>query len=253
LNINSVIKFVTGIVQLRGATDNTRIGNISDNLKAQTPSEGQHNSAVPSYATIIGADDGTNTRRLQGRIAAPLLSDYGLVVRSIPFQFKTFCVSSQGVTNAANKSMISITNTGSSVCRIHEIWLWNIQTTSVTGTMSMFELRRIASHSVGTSLTPAAHDTSDTLGGGITVRTGATVVTEGGILYRKQWSNDEHGVGTLDQEGNDKNFQQSIPFYICSDLLNPLTIRQNQGLHIKQTVGAVGSFDFLIFFSEADV
>jgi hypothetical protein len=31
--INSIVKYIIGIVRLRGATDNTQIGNLSDHLK----------------------------------------------------------------------------------------------------------------------------------------------------------------------------------------------------------------------------
>jgi hypothetical protein len=221
------------------------------NDKQITASEKENNSAVPDFASMIGADDGTNIKRLQGRIAPPIHTDYGLITRPVPYDPATFIGFASGVANVANKSMISIANTGSTVCRIHEIWLANIQTTAITGTMSFYELHRITSHSAGTLITAVANDTADTLGVGISVRTGATVAGEGATIFRQQWSNDEHGVGSLDQEGYDKAFQNAFPFYREGHNLKSFVIRQNQGLHIKQITGAVGTFDLWVVFSEA--
>lgn len=163
----------------------------------------------------------------------------------------TFEVRAGDVAPALNKSMISVTNTGTKVCKIREVYLTNPQTTAITGVMLNFELRRIVSHSAGTSLTPFPYNTALTLDGGITARTGATVVTEGGIIRRWTYSSDEHGVGALDQEGSDYPIMAAIPIFRQGRYSGPLVILQNEGITLKQTISStVGTWDINIIFSQ---
>lgn len=163
----------------------------------------------------------------------------------------TFEAYAPNVAPALNKSMISLTNTGTKICKIREIYLTNPQTAAVTGVMLNFELRRIVSHSVGTALTPFPYVTSLTLDGGITARTGATVVAEGGIIRRWVYSSDEHGVGALDQEGSDYPIMAAIPIFRQGRYSGPLVILNNEGITLKQTISStVGVWDINIIFSQ---
>lgn len=198
-----------GLVVIKGATDNTSIGNIGDRLKVQTnPSQQDVNETFEAYA--------------------------------------------QGIAPAANKSMISILNADASrIVKIRAIYLTNVQTTAVTGAMLNFNLNRITGHSAGTVLNPLAYDLSAPIDADITVRTGATVSGESSTIRRWVWSSDEHGVGTLDQEGSDYNKMALLPIWKQEFPCAPLLLRQNQGITLKQTVSStVGSFDINIIFTQ---
>jgi hypothetical protein len=164
----------------------------------------------------------------------------------------TFEAYAPAVAPAANKSMISLTNTSSTkIAKIRAIYLTNPQTSAVTGVMLNFELRRIVSHSAGTSITPIQYDTAVTLDAGITARTGSTVVTEGGIIRRWVYSSDEHGAGTVDVEASDYPIMAAIPIFQQEKYSGPLILRQNQGITLKQTISStVGTWDINIVFSQ---
>jgi hypothetical protein len=53
MNINSIVKFITGLVKLKGGTDNTIIGNSSDSLKTTNTNA--------SGASAVNIQDGGNS------------------------------------------------------------------------------------------------------------------------------------------------------------------------------------------------
>ena len=77
-------------------------------------------------------------------------------------------------------------------------------------------------------------------------------MTDGAVLRRLLWSSDEHGTGTLDQEGLDKAFQQTFPAFVFGDgEERPLTLRAGQGFHLKcATNSTVGTFDITFVVTE---
>lgn len=166
--------------------------------------------------------------------------------------YQTFEAYAASVAPAANKSMISISNTSyTKICKIKSIYLTNAQSTAVTGVMLNFTLNRITTHSAGTLITPIQYDTENTLDAEITVRTGSTVVSEGSAIRRWVLSSDEYGVGTLDQEGQDKTMQILIPIWKQERDAGPIVLRQNQGITLKQTVSStVGAWDINIVFTQ---
>jgi len=167
-----------------------------------------------------------------------------------PYQRPSFVAFSSATAIGNNKSMISITNTSSQVVRIEKIFIINSQTTAITGIISTFEFRRITSHSLGTAITAISFDTQDTLDAGITIRTGSTVVGEGSIMQRRIFSSDEWGVGTQDNESLQHSWQSFTPLFNNKEYMKPLTIRQNQGFHIKHaTNSTAGTFDIVIEFT----
>jgi hypothetical protein len=168
----------------------------------------------------------------------------------------TFIVNATGIQIGNQKSMISIHNASSNkVIKIREIYMCNVQTTSTTGIVGIFEMRRIGGHSGGTQInTFETMDTTDLLEPGVTFRTGATVSNESTSLIRRAlWSTDEWGAGTLDQEGNEHGFQNMFAIYARRDMsLKPLVLRSGQGMHIEHVVNSVnGSFDLIIIFTQA--
>jgi hypothetical protein len=181
---------------------------------------------------------------------APSATQYGLVVRQVPFELPTFSVVAENITVGNNKSMIAIQNTGTSVLTLREIWIINDQTTAVTGVAGEFRVHRIASFTGGTALTPATFDTTDSLPAGITVATGATIATETTLLRTGKWSTDEWGTGTLDVEANDHAAQNNGPFWKQTPSGKGLVIRQNQGVHVRfATNSTAGAFNLRFIFT----
>jgi hypothetical protein len=208
---NATDSFDNSKVVIQGGTDNTSIGNTGDRLKVD---------ALASVADV---------------------------------QNKTFCILAENIVIGNNKSMVSLLNaTGSTVIiKIREINLINTQNTAVTGIVSNFEMRRMTGHSVGTSLTPNPYDTNDTLDVNVTARTNATIAGEGVMLHSYRWSSDEWGVGSHDVESNDHVLVSLIPFYTVQPYCKPITLRANQGIHIKHTVNSTaGQFTIIMTFTE---
>jgi hypothetical protein len=125
----------------------------------------------------------------------------------------------------------------------------------VNGTVLSFQLKRIAGHSSGTSITPEVSDTSDSLDGGVTVKTGSTVSSES-INAIKRWmvSSEEWGNGALDFENMQALEMGLYPIYEAHSPQKPITLRQNQGVTIKcATNSSAGTFDVAIVFTQEDV
>jgi hypothetical protein len=235
---------IQGWVKLKGDTDGTKIGNVSDSLKANVTA-----SALPEGASTEATLAALNAK-LNSLTVAPSNAALGLVVRQVPFELPTFSVVSPATQVGNNKSMLAIQNTGTSVVRIREIWIINDQNTSVTGVVGSFNVYRIASFTGGTALTPVSFDTIDTLPSGITAATGSTVATETSLLRTGNWSTDEWGTGTSDTESFDHAIQNTEPFWKQTPNGKALTIRQNQGLHVKfATNSTAGAFNIRLIFT----
>lgn len=242
--IDSVLKVVQGWVKLKGASDGANIGNVGDSLKTNVTA-----SALPTGAATQ-ATLAAVLANLNVTTSSPSSSAQGLVVRQVPFELPTFSVVSPSTALANNKSMLAIQNTGTSVVRIREIWIINDQNTAVTGVVGTFNVYRIASFTGGTALTPASYDTADTLPSGITAATGSTISTETTLLRTGNWSTDEWGPGTQDTESSDHGIQNTEPFWKQTPNGKALTIRQNQGIHVKfSTNSTAGAFNIRIVFT----
>lgn len=242
--IDSVLKVIQGWVKIKGATDGTMIGNVGSSL----------NSNVTASVLPTGAATQTTLAAILAQLftttSAPSAAAQGLVVRQVPFELPTFSVVSPATALANNKSMLAIQNTGTSVVRIREIWIINDRNTAVTGVVGTFDVYRIASFTGGTALTPVSYDTIDTLPIGITAATGSTVATETSLLRTGNWSTDEWGPGTQDTESSDHGIQNTEPFWKQTPNGKALTIRQNQGLHVKfSTNSTAGAFNIRLVFT----
>lgn len=180
----------------------------------------------------------------------PSSNALGLVVRPLSIESPTYCAVAENVVVGNNKSLLAIQNTGTSVIRIREIWVINDRTTAVTGVAGDFRFLRINSFTNGTSVTASTYDTDDVLPSGITLSTGATVSGESALLRLGTWSTDEWGPGTLDQEGMDHGLQQIEPFWKQTPNGKAITLRQNQGAHLKfSTNSTAGTFNIRIIFT----
>lgn len=228
---------------MSGINDGNKVDQF-DNEQAQLV----HNDVAYQAATETTASN-INTK-LNAITTAPANNASGLVVRPINLELPTFSVVSVNTVVGNNKSMLSLQNTGSSIIRIREIWIINDRTTAVTGIAGLFEVRRIASFTGGTTLTPVSYDTIDSLPAGVSSATGATVSGESDLLRSGVWSTDEWGPGTLDVEGLDHALQQTTPFWSQTTGGKALTIRQNQGIHVKfATNSTAGEFNIRMIFT----
>jgi hypothetical protein len=220
---------IQGWAKIKGNTDGTKIGNLTDRLKVYD-------------ADIIA--------KLNTLTSAPGVSEQGLVVRQVPYELATFAVTVPAVAPANNKSMIAIQNTGTAILKLREVWIINDQTTAVTGVAAEFRLHRIVSFSGGTAITPDLFDTADSLPSGISVATGATIATETSLFRSGKWSTDEWGTGTLDVEASDHGHQNTEPFWRQTPSCKPITLRQNQGAHVRfATNSTAGAFNFRMVFT----
>jgi hypothetical protein len=204
---------------IQGSTDGTAIGNTGDRLKVD--------ASFSSTPTVSEAE--------------------------IP----TFVSYASAVALANNKSLFSIVNTGSSfLVRIREIRIINTQTSAVTGVIADFRMFRITGHSSGTLLVGLTSDTNDTLDSSVTARTGSTVAGEASDFLRR-WlvSTDEWGVGSSDVESMQHIMQTySNPAYYPTPKTKPITLRQNQGITIKNVTNTtVGTFDIAVIYTQEGV
>jgi len=235
-------------------TLNTRIGDLAETAPvSDTASSGLNGrlqriaqritsliSALSDRTAKFQITNGTNDAAVTN--SAPAANDYALAVRPISLELPTFSISEFDIQVGNNKSMLAIQNTGSSIVRIREVWIINDRTTAVTGIAGEFQVRRIASFTGGTTVTPVSYDTDDSLPAGITAATNATVSGEGDILRRGRWSTDEWGPGTLDTEGLDHATQNTEPFWRQTPNGKGLTIRNGQGIHVKFATNSTAGF-----------
>ena len=248
-NITGTVSLPTGAsTSALQTTGNTSLGNIDTDLdvalSTRASAANQTNGTQKTRVTSDGTNDALVTN------VAPATSAYAMAVRPISLELATYSAVATNVVVGNNKSMIAIQNTGTSVVRIREIWIINDRTTAVTGIAGLFEVRRITSFTGGTAITPVSYDTSDTLPAGITAATGSTVSGEGVLLRSGVWSTDEWGPGTLDTESLDHALQQQTPFWSQTMNGKALTIRQNQGIHVKfATNSTAGEFNIRFVFT----
>ncbi len=212
--IDSIFKYVQGIVRLKGTTDGTPIGNVSDSLKV---------TSVSGSISEIKEN-------------------------------KCYHACIDGVVIGNNKSMISISNAPGSpvVIKIKEIYMVNDQNNAITGIVSNFNLKRFTTHSGGTAISPISNDTNDTLNANVTIKTGATISGETTPVFKAwKYSSDEWGIGAQDVASGDHSMNSIFPIYEAQPGSKPITIRPGEGIHIKHIVNStVGTFAFCIVFDE---
>jgi hypothetical protein len=196
---------------------------------------------------IIAGYDGSNHRFIR-------VDNQGYL-QYVQKESPTFTTVAASIVIGNNKSMISIANSSSSaICKIQEIYVVNVQSAAVTGILGTFELRRITSHSGGTTVSNISTlDTLDTLDSNITIRTNSTVSGENSsLLWRSIFSTDEWGTGNLDTESNDHSLQVFFPIFSKKTSgTKPIVLRNNEGLNLKfATNSSSGSFDIMIVFTQ---
>lgn len=236
------------------ATANASLASIDAGIPAAL---GQTTMSASMPVTIASNQTNININNFDGagnalisQTTYPTNTTRGLITRNIPYYLPTFTVISPSTVLGNNKSMISIQNTSSSIIRIKKIYLTNTQTTNVTGVVVDFRLLRIASFTGGTNLTIYSNDTQDILPAGITAATNSTVASESALFRQSFFSSDEWGPGTLDGEQYDHGIQEYQPWYKAEPDEKPITLIQNQGIHIRcATNTTAGRFTITVVFT----
>ena len=197
--------------------------------------------------------DLNNSSQIEGASDNTLIGNISDSLKVADAEFATFVVFRKAVATANNGSLMSLVNTSSSVkVRLRDVKIVNARTSAATGVAATFDLLRCTGHSSGTSITPESHDTDDSLDGGVTARTGATISGEGtGILRSWTQSTDEWGTGSLDAEAFDRGIQAHLSAYLAQQKTKPITLRQNQGITLKcVTNTTTGLFDVMFVFTQ---
>lgn len=178
----------------------------------------------------------------------PVAAASVLPVRNAPLA--TFTVSTQAtaVTNASLLSLALLPGATTPALRLVGIFAYNAQTAAIVGVNVQLELRRFATASLGTLVTPVSFDTQNSLDVFVVARTGATVVSEVVTPLRTWFFNvDEILAGASSNQGVASALMQVQP--PLSTLQQAPTIRVGEGLHVKcvstSTTGTVNvSFVF---------
>jgi hypothetical protein len=164
----------------------------------------------------------------------------------------TFYAIADRIAPAANKYIVTLFNTSSTrkVC-IHRVYVFNWQTVAAVGILLEYEFRRISAVTGGTSITPIAADTADTLSSGITATHTSTGVTDSSLIRRGYASSEEVKIGALTLE-NSLGVDDNIALvYNKKEGVKPITLRQNQGVTIKNiTSSTIGTISAVILFTD---
>ena len=168
----------------------------------------------------------------------------------------TWHAQAAAVTYAANKAMLDLFNASSSAktIRIYRMWLFNNQTTGVTGVFNNIRIhRQTVTPTGGTTITPVPHNTANAaLDAGTTLGCGRTI-TVGSQFRQLLHSPDEPTLSTLDWD----SMLTLVPYaeiwnsgYGDSNV-EPLTCRagQNEGIAVVSVNQTVGLADLELEFT----
>lgn len=161
-------------------------------------------------------------------------------------------------TFAANRSMVSLFNASASVViRVYRIWAVNAQIADVTGTVSSMEIQMLTGRSgAGTAGDVSKMDSSAAaLDGSVYLEynNGANL-TAGDTIRRFTVSTDEVTVAGWTNQCWWKSYVLGVVWDAGygDTAIQPITLRQNEGVHVKNTGGATGGiFQMCMEFTQA--
>lgn len=163
---------------------------------------------------------------------------------------QTFTAYFSGVVFGAGKAMGAMLNTSASeVIKVRRIGILNAQTAAVTGVVCQMELRlypATMTYTGSTAVTPTEHDSANTAAASLTVgHSGTPGGSTPAVLRRIWWSSDEASVSGASIDEMEAN----VPLNIIWDAgygdtnVQPMTLHQDEGWVLWNTVGAVGQLD----------
>lgn len=168
----------------------------------------------------------------------------------------TWRATSGAVAYASSKDMLNVFNGTAStrIIRVYRAYWFNNGTAAVTGVLTTAQCRRITAASVGTAVTPVAHDTnSSALNAATTAGTNQT--TTGTDIFRRfLFVNEEPIVAGTTQA----NWLTLVPFAEVWNAgygdtnVEPVVCRATQGFQLFHSgTSAVGTADLEIEFTDA--
>lgn len=157
------------------------------------------------------------------------------------------------VTNTSHISILNAVGSGR-LLQLQKLFAINLCLTAYVGSMLRFDVHRITNHSNGVLITPESLDSSNpSLPAGVTIRTGATV-TEGAKLFGFTVCGDEIGAtGTIIAA---THILGGLNLLFESPRLRELTLREGQGIHVKQvtaSTNAGGIYGWILVFSVKEI
>ena len=210
--------------------------------------------------------DGTNTAAVKAASTAATTTDPALVVTMSPNAYPiltqyqelaTFTCIAANISPGNNKSMFSIYNAGTKIVRIADLFLANVQTSSSTGIAGLFAVHKMTTlHTTGTGSDITSNvvsmDSSDTLDGGITIKTGATVAGVSANYVKRTLLNTSNWSQTSNFTSQNHSFEVYFPLMQKPDALSKsLYLRANEGLTLTfENNSTSGSFDIHMIFTQ---
>lgn len=202
--------------------------------------------AAESYIQVAADGAGKKLRSRQRTIGANDVHEQA-VFNAAP---ETYFALADAVALAQNKHHISILNAAASgvIIKVRKIFPINLALAAVTGVALRFDFKLATAHAGGSVITPVKADSANAaLPAGVTVRTGATAVTESSLLWPYTCTNDEVGATQAFPSAQLMQALNSIP---DGNEIQELTLNQGEGMTVKQiTSSTVGSFGWLMVFT----
>ena len=171
----------------------------------------------------------------------------------------TWTAIATGVTfSTTTKSLLQLFNGGTRVLRVYRVWCINANITGVAGVLPLVNLGIITTAASGgspTTITPLAHDTTNTSLDTVTCNSGNTTVTSPTILKRHRRDTDEFVISVL----KPTNFFGLPNFAIYHDSgygdtnIEPIVLPQNRGLvlYTPGIASAAGNCDVIFEFTDS--
>lgn len=171
---------------------------------------------------------------------------------------ESFTAYFSGIAFAASKNMAALLNTDATeTIAIRRCGYLNAQTAAVTGVLCSLEVRGYfaGSPSLGspTTVTPTAHDSSNTAAAALTAGSAGTIGGTATTFRRVFWSSDEAAIATATND----ELETFVPLNIVFDAgygdsnVQPLTLRENQMFLNFNASGAAGLLDTWIEFTHS--
>lgn len=153
------------------------------------------------------------------------------------------------------KSMFSIFNASSNVVKIYKLWVLNNQTVAITGNVTTMQIWRTSASGGGTPLQTVKYDsTSPNISSQISITTGATdSLSE---LYRQILRCNDEPILTsaqVDETQVQSFYNAVIDFELLNEIIQPITIRQGEGITLYHSGGLAQSVGLVDIFCEFSI
>lgn len=202
-----------------------------------------------SFTQVPPNSTGNRMRTRDKTINAVLVHEQAVFQTALP----TYYATADAVTFANSKTHFSLMNAAGSgrLVAIRKLFAINNQINAVVGAVIRMDVRRIASHSAGSTVTPVKADTDNAnLPSQITCLTNSTV-TSPVLLYPFYITSEEEPATTALSKGM---FQAMTNLQPEAMELQELRLRPGEGFALTQiTNSVIGSYVYLCAFTVDDI